>query len=417
MLAAVLLSRAGCRVLVLPARPQTTLFPGFLLPLVKGYPARLLSRLLGLMSPPAPWLTVACQGERIVFPVSGNEWGYPSAPAGSRLSPEAGEELAALWRLLDDAMRQGFEMPVSTLKGSGRMLWLVLRDELLRTNRTRKLSDWLAARGAAPEEIFFWQGLVPLFALMRFADPPLPAFAYGLTVLSRPEGWVHPGRFWEQLLFLLRNAGAEFADYEEAREWRPVFDGKWFIGVGRENQVCRRVTAGLFEADPAALLDEIEKGSRRGDFLRQFRMAEIGYRLLSGSCDEIPLVFARAPYHLENRARPDLLGNCLFAPAWHPAAEGAREYRWQGCADNAENIGPVAGLWGGVPRLPAMMGGGYLPLQCGYRRFYQVGWGNLPGFGLGGLVYSAWQAARAVWVRDLLRDTVEFENAWESGSA
>ena len=39
------------------------------------------------------------------------------------------------------------------------------------------------------------------------------------------------------------------------------------------------------------------------------------------------------------------------------------------------------------------MGGAFLPITSTYKKFYHVGWENLPGFGLGGLVYAARKTA------------------------
>jgi len=77
------------------------------------------------------------------------------------------------------------------------------------------------------------------------------------------------------------------------------------------------------------------------------------------------------------------------------------EHGWQPLSGGAAF--PESGCWGWEPKLPAMMGGGFLPLRCGFMRFYQVGWHNLPGLGFGGLVYSAWQVAGTVWTHDLQR--------------
>jgi hypothetical protein len=61
----------------------------------------------------------------------------------------------------------------------------------------------------------------------------------------------------------------------------------------------------------------------------------------------------------------------------------------------------IGDAWGWQPHLPAMMGAGFLPLTGSFCRFYRVGWHNLPGFGFGGLVYSAHQAALSVMKNEL----------------
>jgi len=111
-----------------------------------------------------------------------------------------------------------------------------------------------------------------------------------------------------------------------------------------------------------------------------------------------------AAYHLETAGSRDFTGSFLLAPGTD-GAEGRVGYRFRPAGDEPGSE-TAAGerTWGWGPRLPAMMGGGFLPLVRGYCRFYQVGWHNLPGFGLGGLVYAARQAAVRIWTHDLHKD-------------
>jgi hypothetical protein len=394
LLAAAFLARKGCRVLLLPPRPEKRPEPGFLIPVVKGFPAELLADLVTLEDPPEKLLS--CRDS--AGALKGLWLGSPGLQASVQNS---WPELEALWRLIDDCMRQNLEMPVASLSGTGRMLWLVIRNELLRGSRNLKLGDWLKGAGIDDAEVPFWHCLAPLLTLSRFADPPLLAFAYGATALASPDGWLRVAELKETLLGLLRRWGADFASEEE---WSPVFDGKWYIGVGRNRQAARRSTVFLADSDPEALRCEVSAGDQRRDFKRQMELAEPGFvvyeKRAEGKLPETP-----APYHLEFGDNHELSDLLLLGP--EDRASGKRAgYRFRP-AGGALAEGERS--WGWTPRLPAMMGGGFLPLSRGFCRFYQVGWHNLPGFGLGGLVYAARQAAVRVWTHDLQKDPAALE--------
>ena len=404
MLAAAFLAVGGCRILVLPERPDRVCNPDFLVPVLKGFPAELISGVAELSSVPDDYLVVGREASETPSQLEKDPWLHLPGGFCGQLPESSYQELVELWGLLDDSMRQGLEMPVSSLQGSGRMLWLVLKNELLRTNRNRKLSDWLVDIASSENSFSGWRALSPLYSLSRFADPPLLSFAYGLTVLDSPEAWLPIHRLEELSLELLRRAGADFV----TDAWKPIFDGKWFTGVGCNQQVVRRVTACLADADPVKLFYEVDHSFRRGDFLRQFRMDSPGFLHHSCPTEAQDSSDRKALFQLHCCKDGGVDETIVIGP--DSAGEGFLCHRWKALerpvAERREVSGELS-VWGGIPRLPAMMGGGFLPLHCGFLRFYQVGWHNLPGFGLGGLVYSAWQAARLIWTHDLQRPAAE----------
>ncbi len=396
LLAAAFLAKEKCRVLLLPPLPNKAPDPNFLIPVVRGYPAKLLATLIDMEKPPAGFFSWQ-NGARVrSWPDSGGrDGGFPGF-VESALSQKLWLELKQLWQLLDLCMAQGLEMPASSLGGLGRMIWLLVRNELLRERRNCTLASRLDTAEIPLEEQQFWRSLIPLISLSRFADPPLLSFAYGVQTLLAPDAWVWVAGLKKRLHEYLLSQGAHQVD----EEWSPVFDGKWFIGVGNDAKVARRATVFLADSDPNSLVQEVSLGQQRRDFKRQFQLDDPGYSHLQTVHDQIQRPTGSALYHLDCRAADDFSGSTL----WGPKAEhspGSIEHRWQAAGGHLEQ--KKGAVWGWKPRLPAMMGGGFLSLTGSFCRFYQVGWHNLPGFGLGGLVYSARQAATAVLSNELKR--------------
>ena len=397
LLTAAILARKGCRVLVLPAADEVRPDPGFLVPVVRGYPAELLAALVGHEDLPGKVLSWSAVGDG-----KKPDWeGFSRLVAAPGDSPAG---LERLWRLIDDCMRLNLEMPVASLGGTGRILWLVVRNQLLRENRSRRLSHWLEAREINADERVSWRSLVPLLTLSRFADPPLLAYAYGAAVLARPGGWLRIFRLKTRLLEILRRCGAEFTE----EDLRPVFDGKWYIGVGRNRQAARRSTVFLADSDPRTLRREVASGDQRLDFKRQMELAEPGFVVYKEEIAE-EVAGGFAPYHLECGDSRDFTGASLVVSGEARNGRPVR-YRFRPAGPKSDwSTLSGAGYWGWGPRLPAMMGGVFLPLARGFCRFYQVGWHNLPGFGYGGLVYSARQAAVRVWTHDLRKESAKLD--------
>ena len=386
LLAAAFLVKEKCRVLLLPPLPNKAPDPNFLIPVVRGYPAKLLATVTDMENPPVDFFS--WQNEARV-----RSW---SDFVESTLSQKLWLELKQLWQLLDRCMVQGLEMPASSLGGLGRMIWLLVRNELLRERRNCTLKSWLDTAEIPLKEQQLWRSLIPLVSLSRFADPPLLSFAYGVQTLLAPDAWIGVDGLKKRLHEYLLSQGAHQVD----EEWSPVFDGKWFIGVGNDAKVACRATVFLADSDPNSLTQEVSLGQQRRDFKRQFRLDDPGFSHLQTVHDQIQQPIGSALYHLDCREADDFSASTLFGPKAENG-QGSIEHRWQAVDDHIE---PGKGaVWGWQPRLPAMMGGGFLPLTGSFCRFYQVGWHNLPGFGLGGLVYSARQAATAVLSNELNR--------------
>ncbi len=405
LLAAAFLAKEECRVLLLPPLPETTLEPNFLIPVVRGYPARLLSSLVELEKPLANFLSWQDGAKSRFWPYSENqEIEFPEL-AESDLAPELWLELEQLWQLLDRCMTQGLEMPASSLGGICRMIWLLVRNEFLRERRHCNLKSWFETAEIPVSEQRLWRSLVPLFSLSRFADPPLLSFAYGVQTLLKPDARVGFDVLKDHLLKYLLSHGA----HQAAEEWAPVFDGKWFIGVGSDDKVARRATLFLADSNPESLMQEVPLPRRRRDFNRQFKLDEPGFCHLQTPSTKFKQETGQALYHLDCRGVDDFTGSTLFGPEGENQ-KNLVEHRWHHVdASPVDALGDDLhaainkNIWGWKPQLPAMMGGGFLPLSGSFCRFYQVGWHNLPGFGLGGLIYSAYQVATSALKTDLKR--------------
>lgn len=392
MLAAAFLARQGCRVMFLPPRFQQNSEPEFLLPVVRGCPARLLSELLS--DPPS-----APPAEIFSWKFAGREGAAGRltelAGRGAAIFPSgAWTELDELYRVIDRLMDAGLEMPVASIAGIWRMLRVLITEQKLRENRGQTLRKWLAGFDLPEAEEQLWSALTPLTALQRFADPPLLAYAYGLRTLLAPEVWIGLRQLRERLVGDLLARGA----CRSSEDWFPVFDGKWFIGVGANQKVSCRTTVFLADADPGALAREISPPQRRRDFRRQFMLDAPGFVCRRKSVDENAESDGVGYYQLD--CGPDFSKNLYSAPA--ETRTGKAHYRFSPAACGWE--WETGDHWGWQARQPAMMGAGFLPLQGSYCRFYQVGWHNLPGFGFGGLIYSAHLAAMTVMRKDLHRE-------------
>lgn len=404
LLVAAFLVKEKCRVLLLPPLSKKVPEPNFLIPVVRGYPARLLSSLMELEKPPANFLSWQSDLTSGLWPDFGSDFvngekGSFEVPK-SILAPGSGHELEQLWQLLDGCMIKGHEIPASSLSGIGQMLWLLVRDELLRERRNCNLISWLKEAGVAGSDQQFWRSLVPLISLSRFADPPLLSFAYGVQTLLAPDVWIDIDKLKEYLFQYLLAQGADQVD----EEWAPVFDGKWFIGVGNDDKVARRATLFLADSNPVSLMQEVPLPRRRRDFKRQFKLDDPGFKHQQTISSQLQRSVSQGLYHLDCRGAADFSGATLLGPA-AANGQGLIEHCWQGVeifADHPDDFA-VDGLWGWRPQLPAMMGGGFLPLSGSFCRFYQIGWHNLPGFALGGLIYSAHQVAAAVTENELKR--------------
>ena len=404
LLTASFLQREGCRVLLLPALPGRLPDPDFLLPVVRGYPARLLADFIDLEFPAEPFFSWQSGSEVQLWsssmPATGAE--AVSGIETSTLNPELWRQLDELWQLIDGCMEQGLNMPATTISGFWQMFRLLVRSELLRDSRRHDLGSWLNDAGISFAEKCQWQSLVPLISLYRFNKLPLLAFAYGVQSLLHPSALVDVAALKRKLFAGLVANGAELT----TEEWGPVFDGKWYIGVGKENMTSRRSTVYLADSNPDCLRQEIPTGNQRHDFKRQLRLEDPGFlhRQDEGeSSRAIPE--GHLLYHLNCSESDKLTDTQFFAPVSVSDVEngfGQKRLRHSWQAVTGETGVDAGDCWGWQPRLPAMMGGGFLPLTGSFCRFYRVGWHNLPGFGLGGLVYCARQAASLILANEIV---------------
>ncbi len=404
LLTASFLQQEGCRVLLLPALSGRLLEPDFLLPVVRGYPARLLADFIDLELPSEPFFSWQSGSEVQLWSSSGTETG---AVAGSEveistLNPELWRQLEELWQLIDGCMEQHLNMPATTITGFWQMFKLLVRSESLRESRRHDLGSWLNVAGIAFAEKCQWHSLVPLISLYRFDRLPLLAFAYGVQSLMHPSALVDAAALKRKLFAGLVANGAELTN----EEWGPVFDGKWYIGVGKENMSSCRSTVYLADANPDCLRQEIPVGNQRHDFRRQLRLENPGFLHRQDECESNQnLPEGHSLYHLSCSGSENLVDSQFFAPVSVSDVESGLckrvvRHSWQAVAGEADS--KSGDCWGWQPRLPAMMGGGFLPLTGSFCRFYRVGWHNLPGFGLGGLVYSARQAASLILANEIV---------------
>ena len=403
LLAAAFLVREGARVLLLPPVDGEVPEPDFLLPVVRGYPAGLLADFIDLKLPETVlfswrkgseveyWPTAAGSGEEF----TNSEFAY------ANLNPELWHQLDRLWHLIDDCMVQNLDMPANTMSGFRQMFILLVRSELLRGSRNYTLSTWLDHAGISPAEQCRWHSFVPLISLFRFDDLPLLSFAYGIQTLLQPDGLIDIAALKRVLREYLLAQGAR----QTSENWRPVFDGKWYIGVGYDNQVSCRSTVYLAGSSPEGLCREIFAGNQRRDFKRQLRLDDPGYRHIEiGLESDIEPSGHSSLYHLNCSDSGLLLDSEIFTPdaaSNSLTGDGKRVIKHGWCRDGTGTASGETSIWGWRPHLPAMMGGGFLPLTGSLCRFYRVGWHNLPGFGLGGLIYSARLAALKVLKNEL----------------
>ena len=404
LLCAAFLLKEGARVLLLPSLAESMSEPDFIIPVVRGYPAALLSDFVDIKVPKSTFFSWQNGSGIESWPVVTDFAGdfLESRIAGSNLRPELWQQLEKIWQLIDGCMAQNLDMPATSMSGFWRMFQLLVRSELLRESRRYTLPVWLKENEISFSEQCKWFSLVPLLSLYRFKQLPLLAFAYGIQSLLKPAALIDVGVLKQTLLDYLLSHGANRTN----ETWMPVFDGKWYIGVGHNNIAACRSTVYIADSNPDRLRCEIPVGNQRHDFKRQLLLDDPGFQhsqsfIRRDSC----LGVENAPYHLHCSDSDELSEAEFFAPVSCSNAVCLRgdalvRHCWQDTEPSKRDI-EIGDVWGWQPHLPAMMGAGFLPLTGSFCRFYRVGWHNLPGFGFGGLVYSAHQAALSVLKNDL----------------
>jgi hypothetical protein len=421
LLAARRLQQRGYGVLLVPGASCPRLPSPFFLPLAAGTPRRLLAE-TGLAvpvdPPPAPlfcWLSE--DGAVADWPATAaarRQWLGDNFVAGGEGWLD---ELLELYRIIDAAMAAGVQLPPVNLRHYGAVFRLLVRHEGLRNSRRFDAAQWMEERHLPVSLRRFLTALIPVTSLFRFADLPLLALAWGVGTLVADDAIpVSAVELGMQLRNELLAGGAEVAD-----EPLPlVFDGKWCIGVGRDNRVRVRGRYLIVDGDHESLCDDIPPSLLRADVRRMLQVEHPGWRLLKE-----PAAVAGLPAVVDGRMGIETEVPMLSLPAAAPctgtaavmylyAPAGWMRFSWQEEGRQTDAVATSAGAntgvtrngiapsraWGCRPVAPAVMGGAFLPVARGYRRLFFAGWDNLPGFGLGGLVHAAEQVAGLIAAAD-----------------
>ncbi|MBN2233262.1 MAG: hypothetical protein JW781_10665 [Deltaproteobacteria bacterium] len=407
------LRERGYDVLLVPAAPVRLPAP-FFLPLAAGTPRRLLEE-SGVLDadtvPTAPWFRWRDREGAV------SDW--PAAVGERRrwleehsVGADAGwiDELLELNRVIDGAMAAGVQIPPVGLRHYGAIFRLLVRHEVLRDSRRLDAPGWMARRRLPLPLCRFLTALTPVISLFRFVDLPLPALAWGVGILLAEDAVPVPAAgLVTRLRRDLLERGAELAD-----EPLPlVFDGKWCIGIGRNNRVEVRGRHMIVDGDHTTLLDAIPPLHRRGDVRRLVRLEHPGFRLREDA-EPMSAPAGDKGFAAENDLPVPELRLPDAAPLTGAAAEmrlpdaagGMRRFSWRAATTAADGGETVSGMpdngmstspaWGFRPAAPAVMGGAFLPVARGYLRLYFCGWDNLPGFGLGGLIGAAAQTVAMI---------------------
>jgi len=422
LLTAFFLIKSGKKVLLLPASSPQRQHPPYLLPLVAGFPRQLLVK-TGLMTE-----NVLCKRSNWFNWTDGHHVFNCPADLSDRmqaLSSFMGDsfpwfqshftDFQNSWNIIDAIMKDGLMIPAVGLKDHGKILKvLVKHQELLQKRRItadnfysdKSLSEWLSN---------FFVSMVPQISLFRYQGLPLISFAYGIATMFQDASLVNLENLQNYLKkYILENGGETFpADYQV------IFDGKWYIGVGAEGKAEIRSRAFITDSDEKSLESEIQAMYQRRDFFRQFACQQEGITInrLHGhiaGMEKLPAT-GRWLYNDNNSLQTVMVQRTItsegqdidiYFSSVSPVSE-PENFTYKLLARLSEldlldgsriDFQPqaVEKKWGYQPKLPPVMGGAFLPVTSTYKKFYHVGWENLPGFGLGGLVHAAKKTADRV---------------------
>ncbi len=421
LLAAFFLAKSGKKVLLLPPFPSPEQHPPFLLPLVAGFPHQLLSRngLLvdGVVDERQHWFGWTDGNAHIFLCPAGDVSERMSALAAfmggdfSRFQDNF-VDFRHLWNLIDEMMRDGLMIPAAGLKDHWRIFKILVKHQELLQNR-RLTADSFFAGDSFPSWLeHFFTDLIPLMAAFRYQNLPMLSFAYGMATLFQEAALID----LEALLCQVRKSILDCGGEASPGDYQIIFDGKWYIGVGRDGKVDIRSRAFIANADKNGLESEISFLDRRHDFFHQFSTLEKGVKLKQVRVHTTGRKSSSATGHWLYRENDSLLAAAIrqstgtdrqemniYCPADFPIDDPkVLVDRLRSMLPAAGSAGEAAGNplvvemekeWGGQPVLPPVMGGGNLSVISSYKKFYHVGWENLPGFGLGGLIYAARKTA------------------------
>ncbi|MBW1645455.1 MAG: hypothetical protein JRJ56_03885 [Deltaproteobacteria bacterium] len=431
LLTALFLARTGKRVLVLPPRLVETGTGEFLLPVVSHGAAGLLAEAdlltADVLLPAANWFRLFSGKGEFSCPADRDARQEAFAASCRPVSSWWRALLAssqALGRRLEEALSSAMMVPPLGLRDYGRMIGLLAADRELLEKRQLDWASFLQSSGLDEGRREFFLSLPVLMSQFNYAHLPYLSVAYGLHTWSAAARLVDLDQLQRRLREQLRLQGAEFAD----RDCEIIFDGKWYIGIGTEGRVACRSGIFVGAADRERLELEIRPLDRRRDFFRQFDHREAGYRLYrltwptadagerdseatgagyffppAAGAGEVP---AWQPRRLDGGAGRRPATFSWLQPAGQPPAGDAAAATLAACCRVMGVNKPAAVDWqtqiengaagplrGCRPRLAPVLGGAFLPVTGIYQRFYHVGWENLPGFGLNGLIWSARKTA------------------------
>ena len=418
LLAAAFLVKSGKRILLLPPSSSRRQ-PSFLLPLIAGVPRRhLLAG--GLLTE-----NTLCKRSNWSSWTDGQHVFNCSSVLAERipaLSAFMGDNFPwfqshfagfqNIWNIIDTIMDAGLMMPAIGLKDHWKIVKTLIKYQELLQNRRIKAENIYSDPTLPGWLKIFFTSMIPQISLFRYQSLPLVSFAYGIATMLQDAELVNLENLHNDAReFILANGGeASPVDYQV------IFDGKWYIGVGAEEKAEIRSRAFITDSDRKNLEREIPPRHQRRDFFRQFSCCQQGKdimrlrghiagmkkcpescRWLFSDSNALSVVMSQGimtstgmdieacyPADLPVNEPTDYIIKLLSSLPEFDFLSGSRiDFQSR----------ELEKSWGYEPKLPPVMGGAFLPVSSTYKRFYHVGWENLPGFGFNGLVYAAKKAA------------------------
>ena len=419
LLAAFFLAKSGKKVLLLPSPSSPARKSSYLLPLIAGFPRQLLAQ-AGLLTE-----GVLCRQSNWFSWTDGQHvFNCPSAFSDRMLALSSFMgayfpwfkshfiDFQNIWDIIDTVMSNGLMIPAVGLKDHGKILKVLVKHQELLQNRRAEAGNFYSDTSCPEWLSTFFTSMIPQISLFRYRNLPMVSFAYGISTMFQDAELVNLENLQNYLReFILGNGGETSpADYQV------IFDGKWYIGVGTEGKAAIRSRAFIADSDGKSLKSEITAMYQRRDFFRQFtcRQEGIAVNQLHGhitGMKKLPET-CRWLYAADNDLQTVILQENMVLGGFDidvycpsdfskddPSAFVSKLLsRLPGTdflAGFQLDFQPqtVAKKWGYQPKLPPVMGGAFLPVISAYKKFYHVGWENLPGFGFGGLVYAARKTA------------------------
>ncbi|NIA19392.1 MAG: hypothetical protein GWP07_03020 [Xanthomonadaceae bacterium] len=419
LLTAFFLAKSGKKVLLLPPLSSPAQKPSYLLPLIAGFPRQLLAQagLLteGILCKQSNWFSWT-DGQHVfncpsVFsdrmPVLSSFMGDNFPWFQSHFT-----DFQNIWDIIDTVMSNGLMIPAVGLKDHGKILMALVKYQELLQNRRMNAENFYSDTSLPEWLSNFFASMVPQISLFRYENLPLVSFAYGIATMFQDAELVN----LENLQNYVKESILEKGGKTSPADYQVIFDGKWYIGIGTEGKVEIRSRAFITDSDEKTLKSEIPPMHQRRDFFRQFVCQQKGIALnrLYGhiaGMKKLPET-GRWFYNANNSLQAVMLQrtmasegldiNVYFSstsPGHDPTDFTTKLLARLPELDILDasriNFQPqtVEKEWGCQPKLPPVMGGAFLPVISTYKKFYHVGWENLPGFGFSGLVYAARKTA------------------------